>query len=569
MSAGASDTVCLKIGVTAHRDLSFADEVSVEKQIRELFSSLRKDYPNLPLALLNPLAPGGDMLVARIALDMNIPLEIPLPMPLEIYERDYSTPELLGEFRNLYQQGVAFELPLTHGNSEEDILDNGPPRDLQYARMGTYIASHSHILLALWDGEESEAVGGTASLVNFQLSGEMTGLSEERRADKLLAEKESDIVFHIHCPRKEHTKTLPEGRWLSSAAIYPGSKLPGQYRAAFAYMQEFRREVFRHQRAIEDTGDSLITDPKMKSDANLQAIDSIYRQADWLAIYYRKLVLKELATTHILAVLMGASFILFSEYMQFFFLLPAFLLFFLGAWVLNMVANKLQWHRKYLDNRALAEGLRVQFYWLLAGIENFQSSAMAYDNLMQKQDLELVWIRHVMRGVSRASGSTVREVEDGLELSVQHWIGDENSDAGQLGYYRTAAYNRGKKLRQNAFYGKITLWSGISIAVFLVFAGQSLADLPMNILLILMGVLPLMAGVREAYAYKRADKELTKQYQFMHKTFTLARQKLEHAADDNAQKLVLRALGEACLEEHSEWILIHRERPLEHSGLQA
>ena len=569
MSVGASDAVCLKIGVTAHRDLSFVDEVSVEKQIRELFSSLRNDYPNLPLALLNPLAPGGDMLVARIALDMDIPLEIPLPMPLEIYELDYSTPELLEEFRNLYQQGVAFELPLVHGNSDEDIMNNGLPRDLQYARMGTYIAGHSHILLALWDGEESEAVGGTASLVNFQLSGEMTGLSEERRADKLLAEKESDIVFHIHCPRKKNTKTQPQGRWLSSAAIYPGLKLPAQYRAAFAYMQEFRRDVFRHESAIEDTGDSLITDPNMKSDPNLQAIDSIYRQADWLAIYYRKLVLNELATTHILAVLMGASFILFSEYMQFFFLLPAFLLFFLGAWALNMVANKLQWHRKYLDNRALAEGLRVQFYWLLAGIENFQSSAMAYDNLMQKQDLELVWIRHVMRGVSRASGSTVREVEDGLELSVQHWIGDENSDAGQLGYYRTAAYNRGKKLTQNAFYGKITLWSGIAIAVFLLFAGQSLADLPMNILLILMGVLPLMAGVREAYAYKRADKELTKQYQFMQKTFTLARQKLEHAADDEARKLVLRALGEACLEEHSEWILIHRERPLEHSGLQA
>ena len=90
----------------------------------------------------------------------------------------------------------------------------------------------------------------------------------------------------------------------------------------------------------------------------------------------------------------------------------------------------------------------------------------------------------------------------------------------------------------------------------------------MNILLILMGVLPLMAGVRETYAYKRADKELTKQYEFMRKTFTRARQKLERAADTKTQKLVLRALGEACLEEHSEWILIHRERPLEHSGLQ-
>ena len=114
----------------------------------------------------------------------------------------------------------------------------------------------------------------------------------------------------------------------------------------------------------------------------------------------------------------------------------------------------------------------------------------------------------------------------------------------------------------------LALWCGISIAIILLFVGQYLNDLPMNILLILMGVLPLMAGVREAYAYKRADKELTKQYEFMRKTFSRARQKLESAVDTKTRKLVLRALGEACLEEHSEWILIHRERPLEHSGLQ-
>ena len=40
---------------------------------------------------------------------------------------------------------------------------------------------------------------------------------------------------------------------------------------------------------------------------------------------------------------------------------------------------------------------------------------------------------------------------------------------------------------------------------------------------------------------------------------------------DNAVaiSLVLTAPGEACLEEHSEWLLTHRERPPEPSGLQS
>jgi len=568
MSRQVYDTVSLKIGVTAHRDLSHADEASLEKQVRELFSSLQKEYPDLPLTVLNPLAPGGDMLVARIALDMDIALEVPLPMPLEIYEKDYSTPELLDEFRDLCRQGTVFELPLPDEYSVDDIRDYGKPRNLQYARMGTYIAGHSHILLALWDGRESDAVGGTASLVKFQLSGEMIGLSEERRAEHLLADRESDIVFHIHCPRQSGIVTETQGRWLSRSSNYPGPQLPEAYRAIFFYMQEFRKDVFRHHEVIQGSRDSLLSDPEMADNAELKAIDDMFSCADWLAIHYRKLVLRELALTHGLAIMMGLSFILYSEYTEFFYLLPAFLLFFFGAWILNKIANKLQWHRKYLDNRALAEGLRVQFYWSLAGVDDFQSTAIAYDNFMQKQDLELAWIRHVMRSIGGAGIEGSQRVDKGVGLAIKHWIGNEKGDTGQLGYYQVASQHRERKLRQNAFYGDVTLWCGISIAVILLFVGQYLNDLPMNILLILMGVLPLMAGVRETYAYKRADKELTKQYEFMRKTFTRARQKLERAADTKTQKLVLRALGEACLEEHSEWILIHRERPLEHSGLQ-
>ena len=35
---------------------------------------------------------------------------------------------------------------------------------------------------------------------------------------------------------------------------------------------------------------------------------------------------------------------------------------------LFLVARRMDWHRKYLDYRALAEGLRVLFYWRVAGV---------------------------------------------------------------------------------------------------------------------------------------------------------------------------------------------------------
>ncbi|MFI4970531.1 MAG: hypothetical protein ACHP7D_10015, partial [Lysobacterales bacterium] len=71
------------------------------------------------------------------------------------------------------------------------------------------------------------------------------------------------------------------------------------------------------------------------------------------------------------------------------------------------------------------------------------------------------------------------------------------------------------------------------------------------------------AAVREAYAYRKADKELIKQYRFMRRIFANARAALDRTHDAAAQREILRALGEASLAEHAEWTLMHRDRPLE------
>ncbi len=560
MTPASVDSICLKIGVTAHRDLSFADEAALSRQVRELFSKLQKTFPSLPLVVLNPLAPGGDMLVARVALEMGLSLEIPLPMPLQTYEQDFDSPELLEAFHTLSAQGTVYELPLVAGNTLEGIQACGDARDMQYAQLGMYTAGHSELLLALWDGEESQAPGGAASVVHFQLHDEMAGMPEMSSSEHLLADKDNDLIYHIHCPRADTGSAPDKARWISNGGIVPGVDVPKRYRVAFNHIQAFRNEVDKHREKIADSGDSLLADPQMNADPSLETIDNLYRSANWLAIYYRGLVFRELALTHGLALLMGVCFILYAKYTWFFVLLPAFLLFFFAAWLLNKVAQGLQWHRKYLDNRALAEGLRVQFYWTLADVEGLRGSALVYDKLMQKQEIDLIWIRHVMRGVSTAGRDNPLKIENGVELAIDHWVGDDQKGTGQLGYYNQSSYKRAKLLRQNTFYGKLTLWGGISIAVLLLFLGDSVGDIPTTALLILMGVLPLMAAIRAAYAYKKADKELTKQYQFMYRTFSRALKKLQGAPNQKLKKMVLRALGEACLKEHSEWVLIHRER---------
>ena len=78
--------VPLVIGVTGHRDLVEAELPGIEARVREFLSDLQERYPNLPLRVMTPLAEGADCLVGRVAQELGIPLTVPLPMPIAIYE---------------------------------------------------------------------------------------------------------------------------------------------------------------------------------------------------------------------------------------------------------------------------------------------------------------------------------------------------------------------------------------------------------------------------------------------------------------------------------------------------
>ena len=50
----------------------------------------------------------------------------------------------------------------------------------------------------------------------------------------------------------------------------------------------------------------------------------------------------------------------------------------------------------------------------------------------------------------------------------------------------------------------------------------------------------------------------------MHRIFSKASYQLNRAKTIEDKLNILKALGNAALDEHAEWILMHRERPLEH-----
>jgi len=563
----------LTIGVTGHRDLISNEIPALKQVVRDFFLRLQGDFPELDLQLITPLAEGADQLVTEVALELGIDLIVPLPMAQAEYEKDFSSEEAIETFRDtLRQSRVIYLQTLT---DEEGRAQYPAKHERQYAQLGVFISNHSQVLLALWDGKPSTAVGGTAGVVNYHLTAVMPGYSVSEESPNLLADNENDLAYHVVCSR-DRPDGQPENGFqpLQTAWVtaHFGREtrdcMPMDYAIMLQRLQEYDQDEERYIASIErESADLLENAPDMEYPPGIDAISRQHGVADWLAIHFQKRVFGGLIATHSIAVLIGLVFIVYSEFDGLDYLVSFFLLAFLAGFVVFKIGERRQWHRKYLDYRALAEGLRVQFYWCLAGVIDVKSVEFAYDNFLQKQDVDLGWIRHVMRNVSLSRSRDQTPHKAWLDWVIEEWVGDETGKSGQLSYYRRKELEKAKKFQRTTYLARITLWAGILIAVVLVVMGSDISESQQNWLLVLMGIFPLIAGVRDAYSHKKAEKELIKQYRFMRGVFANARRLLDGSDDPEFRRRVLRALGNAALEEDAEWILMHRERPMEHSGL--
>lgn len=520
---------------------------------------------------MSALAEGADRLVAEEALALGLELVVPLPMARRHYVEDFETGGSLAEFDALASKATElYELPLADGVTAEDLAHSAGARSRQYAQLGIFLCAHCHILLALWDGKPSSRLGGTAQVVRFHHDDIMPGYTPKSfTSQQTLVDDESDLVYHIVCSRMRPDGAPGDGVrtldwwWFTKDRDHPRSKvLPEQHRTIARRSSEFSRDSMRFAERIE-AGKYPLLDAEERDylSPGIDNVNRLFCIADWLAIHFQKKTLFTLRATHVLAFFMGLMFLLYSELKTLQYFMFAFLLFFVIAAAVQFAATRGGWHRKYLDYRALAEGLRVQFYWAAAGVQNENVSKFAHDNFLQTQDPELGWIRNVMRVAGTRCDAAPSRHPEGLRFALREWIG--GPDSGQLGYFRKKALECIGKSRLTERMATLSMIASIVVISILVVAGSTMSESVRDPLMIGMGAVLLLFGVRQGFAHATAQKELIKQYEFMLRIFDLAGRRLENADDDAERRQILRALGGSALDEHAQWILMHRDRSLD------
>ena len=539
----------LVLGVTGHIDILEEDLTFYKTKLSQFFIQLRNDCPNTPIQLLNPLAEGADRIVAHVAVEHGVELIVPLPLPETEYEKDF--PDTVDEYRalkNTVAKENYFELPLVQGNTKENITEHGEHRDQQYALVGSYITTRCHILIALWDGIQNEMTGGTAQVVKYNLEGSGNPCDPDIN---LLDPIDYGPVFHIEARRASNASAMAP---TSSQWLFPEDRKEKNYRDILGYVETFNSEALRQKTAeIEKSRDYLIPakDEITKYDSNI--LDT-YAMADVFAIHFQRSAHRTLSSILILAGAMALSFEIYAHLIIDQLILALYPIFFVSIVGTYLLHRKTGAHGKYLDYRALAEGLRVQIFWRLAGICDSVSA-----NYLLKQNDELQWIREALRGCN-----TLPVAKQDMNKVYSLWIKDQED------YFTKCAHRQHQRLEKLERYANWLYGSGllVSIIVILFWDYFEHAKGLHHMLIVFMGFTPIVAALWINYSEKISLHAQSNQYSRFAVIFNRARKIFETLKEDNEsnqlqKKKLIKELGKEALLENGDWVLMRRERPIE------
>jgi hypothetical protein len=630
----------LVIGITGHVDLRETDIPLLRTEVEAVFDRLERDYANpdsrssrtqrrftgsadkrdgeTPMIVLSTLAAGAGQLATQVALARGLRVVAPLPLPIDVYRRDFEwdpdRPDTLMTFEawmarpDIHKLFVGYE----RGNTPEDVRLHGHKRSLQYRRAGAFIARYCDVLIALWDGKPDTPAGSAAEIVAFKRHGFPPGVSGSARLDA----PEIGPVIHVVTPRamrKDTAAAVSAPCWGAApvrrqraaagrretateqdiAALDQDARMWRSFEALIRQSRDFNRDAARllaSARGRAEAGRSfqqLFEVDKNKPETRVSALKATnvaprwcvsYAVADALARHWQIVFRRDWRW------LSGLGLFAFGCFEAFSHLAPAArglsgvppvgrlvdLALTSGAiaalaaiFVLYLVAIARRHQERSQDYRALAEALRVAVFWKLAGIEG------AADAWPVRMPGELAWaktclLRQELADMTApAPAARVSLNETSYDWIRRIWI------TGQL---RSFERTRSKNLRAAGWRERGAMAILVAVAalaaVLAVLVGRDATEPGQptrELLLFAIGLLPAVAAVLAGYAGKLAFNATARRHDRMAEMFARALAVLPPTLDEanpDPARNTLRELGVEVLRETASWLSMRRRRPI-------
>ncbi len=238
------------------------------------------------------------------------------------------------------------------------------------------------------------------------------------------------------------------------------------------------------------------------------------------------------------------------------------------SYLLYHRAQKQRLEIKYLDYRALAEGLRVQFFWYVSGISESVS-----DYFLKDQRDELEWIRQAIFTTELPNSNT--NFRKPTKWLLQRWIRDQriyfigDQQSGRKGKARIDATKEAQLIHwmRISFFAGLILMLSTAVAYELYFETLPLdwKGLLLNGFLASSGAMLCVVPAIKLYLDTMAYDEHAKRYLRMGQYYAQCEKQLKTLSESDSAEAVEKLLfniGKQALIENGDWLLLHRQRPV-------
>jgi uncharacterized membrane protein len=553
------------IGVTGHRFIRADAIPKIEQLVREKLQEIQDQYKHSTLYVISPLAEGADRLVAKIALDLKMNLIVPLPLPEQEYEKDFETKESKAEFYDLLHKAkLVYPMPIL-SNDEPFVGEN---RDAQYAYVGAWVAHYSHILLALWDGVNTNALGGTAQIVAYKSKGipfyiKNKDPDEMLQTNSILDSFETGLVYHLKTPRQgDHSIASDEIRWQTLTTHGNSADMP-----EIKDLKKINGMNSELEKYWADSSNQLDVKDIFPSDLSttsgwfqkLSGLLKVYQFANHQSLQHQT---GTVWYSRLFMIVVSVAVLVFNLYTNWWEIPVTMAIY----WVLFILANGINFfanrhkrlEEKWYDDRALAEAVRIQIYWKL-----FEIRPLVTNFLLRKHVSLGAWIYKSITALDLVNEGINRdEIKDNtiLHKVAVYWIN------GQKNYFKK------KQSRASKIMKRINGWKKAFFVVAWVISGMLIIiDWKLHVLsypfwhqalVIIATVLPVFGGLMALRANTFLLDYQNEQYDSMAQLYQRASDLLE--ADVNLEDAHYRAImedvGKAALQEVGDWLVAQYER---------
>jgi hypothetical protein len=473
------------VGVTGHRNIVKEDKPAIKAEVKQTLQEIKNlccgaKGEKTPVIMLNAFAQGGDMLCAEVAFELNIPVVAVLPFEREYYKTTFDDQEekdKLDDYLSRVERIII--APDMEKNKEWMQKNEGMDDDsYRYRQLGIYIAEHSHALIALWDGKAPKVNYGCGTIEVIKFALEANFLNEDHLFKAGLLN--DCAVCWIKSRRQgDGSEADIKRSWISSKlvgcdidsqianirhknnennstdALAESTEDDDYVAKKFNISQQIPDYVKRYIVKIVDYNQVQfdISDKDIKLWKDVDELDDYrkklryhYAKSDDISYNrnqgkYNKLML----WLAILGTIIALTFLIYDEATMPHMIFPCAVALF-AVIIISVRAEKKGYHKNYMEYRALAEAIRIQFYVSMCLKENIIETYVT-DLYSWSQKVDMVWVDKLIKAVS-----VIGEVDEDKKYSVDKvrniWIGcNDKKPTGQLKYHTTKLSDNRKKLK--------------------------------------------------------------------------------------------------------------------------